>query len=155
VRVPGRGVRSWLAIGAPLLAFTFLRAKLFFQNPSRGAPRPLASCVGRHLRANIPHHVVRCIPARAPTHGRPSLSVGRGQAANANVPFPTHCVGRGLLRRKHKDDPSKRRDQHVSKSPRSPQSVPDHHVHYRRRNEVHEPRTPAGVTLEFVWKRAK
>ena len=38
-----QGARSWLAIGAPLLAFTFLRAKLFFQNPSRGAPRPLAS----------------------------------------------------------------------------------------------------------------
>src|SRR5215212_9913862 len=29
-------------------------------------------------------------------------------------------------------------NKHVSKSRRSPQSAPDHHVDYRRRNEVHE-----------------
>jgi hypothetical protein len=56
-----------------------------------------------------------------------------------------HCVRLNRLYRhiycgrKHKDHPRQRRDEHVSKSCWSPQSAPDHHVYYRRRNEVHEP----------------
>jgi hypothetical protein len=47
------------------------------------------------------------------------------------------------------------RNEFGSEFRRSAQSAPDRHVDYRRGTEAHEPRTPAGVTLELVFKRAK
>ena len=125
----------------------------------RASVRTAAPCRGQAPgHGNL--HGRRPLPLHHGAHRGAEVCVGR---SSTTVPRGSHgrCVGRGCLRRdlqggrKHEDGSPQHRDEFGSEFRRSARSARIVTSITDEELKLTNPRTPAGVTLELVFKRAK